>query len=77
MFPTAVDDVLADEYGMCEDGAVCFGRLPEWLEETGSELVVTDGTTTISLTFSEHNDVAHQAWQVGSFGCRLCSDCSS
>jgi hypothetical protein len=63
VFPPGVTDVLADQYGMCADKNACFGRLPPWLTEKGSELVVTDGSTTVSFTFDPNHNVAHTAWQ--------------
>eukprot|EP01046_Picozoa_sp_COSAG06_P006713 COSAG06_NODE_319_length_17585_cov_7.462466_4_plen_1588_part_00 len=62
VFPP-VNDVLGDLYGMCTDPLACFGRLPEWLEEDGTELVVTDGSTTVQFTFDSSIDTAHAAWQ--------------
>ena len=62
VFPP-VNDVLGDLYGMCTDEAACFGRLPEWLSEDGTELVVTDGITTVQFTFDSNIDTAHAAWQ--------------
>ena len=62
-FPAHVNDVLGDKYGMCTDKNACFGRLPSWLKEEGTELLISDGTNTLKFTFSATNSVAHSAWQ--------------
>ena len=63
VFPPHVNDVLGDRYGMCTDPDACFGRLPEWLEEDGTQMLVTDGTTTLQFEFDSSHDLAHTAWQ--------------
>ena len=36
-------DVLQDEYGGCDSSHYCFGRLPLWLSEVGTELIIDGG----------------------------------
>jgi hypothetical protein len=62
-WPEGSDDVLGDEYGSCQSEDFCFGRLPEWLSEKGAQLVVFDGSTTVSFDFNPDCDTAHAAWQ--------------
>ena len=37
--------------------------MPDWVAEDGTELVVTDGLTTLSFTFDSSIDTAHTAWE--------------
>ena len=62
-FPDGTDDVLGEAYGACEDPNACFGRLPDFVREQGSELLVTDGISTMLFDFDDSCDVAHAAFQ--------------
>ena len=47
-FPAGENDVLGHAYGTCEDNDACFQRLPAFVVEEGTELLVrpTAATTT-------------------------------
>ena len=62
-WPADSSDVLQDEYGGCGSAEYCFGRLPTFLEEAGTEMIIDNGETSFLFNFDRACDTAHAAWQ--------------
>ena len=63
-WPSQAKDVFGNPYGSCEVFNIfCFQRLPGWLKESDTELLVADSVGTVyKWTFNPKNPVSHAAW---------------